>query len=97
MFNNDNERRIEETIQEINHREERFRAYTRTNLLTLPFRQGSYWIWRAFTYVRETWTQQRFLHLHIKGHSRTWKLFADPAWALDDGKAIDKLVKVKIT
>lgn len=96
LFNNNREQRIEATIAEIIRREERLRAFAKTNLLTLPFRQAAYWMWRVYLGVRRAFTSEGFYYLHVKGYNRIWKLDNDPAWALDDGKALDRLVKVKI-
>lgn len=90
------EQKIEALIEEIADREEQLKASAKTNLLTLPFRQASYWMWRGYIGIRRAFTNEGFHHLHVKGHNRVWKLDSDPAWALNDGKALDRLVKVKI-
>lgn len=87
---------MESLIKEMTEREERIKASIKTNLLTLPFRQANYWIWRGFVGVRRAFTNEGFLYLHVKGHNRTWKLGTNPAWAMDDGKVLDRLVKIKI-
>ena len=96
FFQKDREQKIEAEIEEITYREHLLRTFTKTNILTLPFREAAYWIWRGFMGVRRAFTNERFHYLHIKGHNRVWKLDSDPAWALDDGKAVDNLVKVKV-
>ncbi|KAF6240427.1 hypothetical protein HO173_001095 [Letharia columbiana] len=96
MFNDDAEQKLEATIAEITLREERLRAFAKTNLLTLPFRQAGYWMWRGFMGTRRAFTSEGFHYLHVRGNNRVWKLGKDPAWALDDGKALDKLVKIKL-
>ena len=95
-FNSDIEDKVKSIMAERQHREERLHAYAKTNLLTLPFRQAAYWLWRLFTSTKRAFTSEGFNYLHIKGYSRTWKLDREPAWALDDGKALDKLVKIKL-
>lgn len=96
LFDSDSERRIEAAIAEIKLREEKLAAFAKTNLMTLPFRQAGFWIWRSFIGLRRAFTSEGFLYLHLKGNNRVWKMDRDPAWALDDGKALDRLVKVKI-
>ena len=96
LFDDNSERRIEAAIKEITRREERLRVFAKTNLLTLPFRQAGYWIWRSYAAVRRALTSEQFHRIHIKGNNRAWKLDSDPAWALDEGKALDKLVKIRI-
>lgn len=96
IFDNDKERRIEAEIRAIKHHEDRLRAFAKTNILTLPFRIAGYWIWRGFIGVRRAFTSEGFNYLHVKGNNRVWKMDKDPAFARDDGKALDRLVKVKI-
>ena len=96
IFNNNAEQKLEATIAELARREERLRAFAKTNLLTLPFRQAGYWMWRGFMGIRRAFTTYGFHHLHVRGNNRAWKMDKDPAWALDDGKALDKLVKIKL-
>ena len=96
MFNDDAEQRLEATIARIARREERLSAFARTNLHTLPFRQVRYWMWRGFNGIKSAFTNDDFHFLHVRGNSLVWKLAQDPAWALDDGKALDRLVKIKI-
>lgn len=96
LYDENDEKRIEAKIKELTHQEERLEAFAKTDLLTLPFRQGAYWTKRAYMAVKRAFTNERFHHLHIKGYNRVWKLDSDPAWALDGGKALDNLVKIKI-
>lgn len=96
IFNDDAGQNLEATIAGIARREERLYAFARTNLLTLPFRQAGYWMWRGFVSIRMAFTGDNFHYLHIRGKNRVWKMDKDPAWALDDGKALDRLVKIKL-
>ena len=96
VFDNDKGRRIEAEIRAIKQREERLRAFAKTNIFTLPFRITGYWMWRGFIGVRRAFTGEGFNYLHVSGKNRAWKLDKDPAYALDDGKALDRLVKVKL-
>ena len=96
LFQKNREQQVEAAIEKITHQEERLRAFAKTNLLTLPFRQAGYWMWRGFMGIRRAFTNERFHYLHVKGQNRVWKFDSDPAWALDDGRAVDNLVKIKI-
>jgi len=96
IFNNDHEQNIAAAMAAIIRREKQLQAFAKTNLLTLPFRQASYWMWRGFIGVRRAFTSEGFNYLHVKGYNRVWKLDREPAWALEDGKALDKLVKIKL-
>ncbi|KAL2037354.1 hypothetical protein N7G274_009839 [Stereocaulon virgatum] len=96
LFDNDSERRLQAALADLKHRQEQLAAFAKTHLMTLPFRQAGYWIWRGCVGLKRAYTSEGFLYLHLKGNNRVWKMDRDPAWALDDGKALDRLVKVKI-
>ena len=96
VFNDNAEQKLEATIAEMARREERLHAFAKSNFLTLPFRQAGYWMWRGFMGIRSAFTGGRFHNLHIRGNFRVWKMDKDPEWALDDGRALDKLVKIKL-
>ncbi len=83
-------------LADIKRREARANAFDTETILTLPFRQAAFWIGRGFAAIKKAFTNQGFLRLHVKGHNITWKLDKQAAWALDEGQALDKLVKVKI-
>lgn len=61
--------------------------------LTLPFRQAGYWTRRSFEGFQGIMFDQHYLFLKCKGHFGTWKMDRNPAWALEDGRALDSLVK----
>lgn len=96
IFNDDAEQKLEATIAEIARREERLRAFAKTNILTTPFRQAGYWMQRGFIGIRRAFTSEGFHYLHVRGNNRVWKVDKNPAWALDDGRALDRLVKIKL-
>lgn len=78
---------------EVRRRLEEMHKQNRTKLLTMPFRQGGYFIWRAFNGMKTIMSSEQFVYVHIKGRNGVLKLDQNAAWALDEGKAIDKLVK----
>ena len=69
------------------------RGWQKNNLMTLPFREAGYWTWKGLKTVKKTWNQEAFIYMRVKGKNGTWKLDSDPAWALDEGRALDRLVK----
>lgn len=79
--------------RESRHRFERMRELNKTRILTLPFRQLNYLIWKAFRTLRTIFSSEQFLYMRVKGRNSVWKINHNSAWALFDGKAIDKLVK----
>ena len=88
---------IERELAVIKEKERRANAYSKESggILSLPFRQAGFWIGRGFSGIRKAFTNQGLLKLHIRGHNTGWKLEHRAAWALDEGQALDKLVKVK--
>ena len=69
-------------------------------ILTLPFRQISFWIRRGFKKIlpamRRVWNKEGFAYVKIKGRNGTWKLDKDKAWALDNGRTLDRLLNQKL-
>lgn len=76
--------------------EERERDMARKRILSLPFRQASYWTWRGFMVVRNFFWKDEFVYVQVKSKNGTLKLNRNPAWALDDGRALDRLVKHRL-
>ncbi len=67
----------------------------RTRIMTAPFRQMGRAIWKALTYLSRIFTRQGFFKVLIRGKAGHWQLDSQGGWALEDGKALDKLVRVK--
>jgi hypothetical protein len=64
-----------------------------TKILTRPFREAKYWLWRAFRGTRRVFGPDPVIVMRITGKSGYWKMYQAGAWALDDGKIIDRLLK----
>lgn len=77
---------------ESNRRYERMRELNKTRIMTLPFRQMGFLIGKGLRNVSTMFRSDQFILLKIKG-SGVWKINGRAAWALENGKAIDKLVK----
>jgi hypothetical protein len=58
-----------------------------------PFRDANKAFYRFFTAMRLVWTRESFLELAVKG-SR-YKLDVSDGWALDEGRALDRLIRLK--
>ena len=86
-------KRSEAEMTEIRRRQDQMRELDRTRIMTRPFRQASYWSWKGFTSLRKLVASEGFIHLKVKGKNGVWKLDRNAAWLLEDGKAIDRLVK----
>lgn len=67
--------------------------YERTHIMSAGIRHTSRAFYGMFTAVRRAWTREGFLKLEVKG--QLYKLDVHGGWALDGGKAIDRLVVVK--
>jgi hypothetical protein len=77
--------------------EDRKREYERSRILTLPFRQISYWMWRGFMIVKSIIWKDDFIYMQVAGKTGSFKIGKSAAWALDDGRALDRLVKHRLT
>lgn len=58
-----------------------------------PFRDLNRAFYKMFRAMRLVWTRESFLELAVKG-SR-YKLDVGDGWALDEGRALDRLVRLK--
>ena len=80
---------------ESNRRYERMCELNKTRIMTLPFRQMAFLIGKGLRNVSTMFRSDQFILLKIKG-SGVWKINGRAAWALENGKAIDKLVKANL-
>ena len=71
--------------------------YEKSHIMTSPFRHGSRAFSQAFynlfKAIGRTWTREGFLKVGVKG--ATYKLDVTGGWALDGGRALDRLSKIK--
>ncbi|KAE8451990.1 hypothetical protein EG329_002155 [Mollisiaceae sp. DMI_Dod_QoI] len=67
--------------------------YERSHLLTSPFRHMSRGFFSLFKSIGRTWTRDGFLKVEIK--DGMYKLDIKGGWALDGGRALDRLAKIK--
>ncbi|KAK2004843.1 hypothetical protein LX36DRAFT_649381 [Colletotrichum falcatum] len=66
--------------------------YDRDHLMTVPFRHAGKGFRAAWYGVRRAVTREGFLQMEVGGQKL--KLDVASGWALDDGRAIDRLVKI---
>ena len=85
-----------EQLAAIRQQQAKILEIERSKILTAPFRQASYWIWKAFQAFKRVWTRENVIRVQIKGRNGTWKLDKEAAWLLDDGRALDRLVKHRL-
>lgn len=86
-------KRSEAEMAEIRRRQDHMRELDRTRIMTRPFRQARYLSWKGFIGFRKFVGSENFIYLRIKGKNGVWKLDRNAAWLLEDGKAIDRLIK----
>jgi hypothetical protein len=67
--------------------------YEQTHIMSAPFRHMSRAFFSLFKATARTWTREGFAKL--KANGQTYKLDVTGGWALDGGKAIDRLVTLK--
>jgi len=77
--------------------EERRHELERSRILTLPFRQAGYWMWRGFMVFKNIIWKDDFIYMQVVGRNGTFKLDRNAAWALDDGRALDRVVKHRLS
>lgn len=68
--------------------------YERSHIMTAPFRHANKAFYELFKAIARTWSREGFMKMDVKGQK--YKLDVSGGWALDDGKALDRLVKIKL-
>ena len=66
-----------------------------TKIMTRPFREAKYWIWRAFRGFTRVFGPDPVIVVRIKGEKESLKMYKTGGWALDDGNALDRVVMHK--
>jgi hypothetical protein len=67
--------------------------HEKSHLLTSPFRHMSRAFFQLFKMIGRSWHREGFMKVEVKGAS--YKLDITGGWALDGGRALDRLVRVK--
>ena len=67
--------------------------YERNHIMTSPFRHMNKVFFSLFQNTRRAFMKEGFVTVQVK--QRTYKLDITGGWALDNGKALDRLVGVK--
>jgi hypothetical protein len=67
--------------------------YEQTHILSSPFRHMSRLLFSFFRATARVWTREGFAK--VKANGQTYKLDVTGGWALDGGKALDRLVTLK--
>ncbi|KAL8943140.1 MAG: hypothetical protein Q9216_001270 [Gyalolechia sp. 2 TL-2023] len=75
----------------------RLRKLREGNLMTLPIRQLWFQLWRGYQALKRIYTSNPFIYLRAKRYQGSWKLGKGQGWALDEGRALDRILKAKVT
>ncbi|KAL8944750.1 MAG: hypothetical protein Q9211_000466 [Gyalolechia sp. 1 TL-2023] len=76
---------------------EKARRLTQGNLMSLPLRQLWFHLWKGFQALKGAFTNNPFISLRAKGYQGSWKLGKGDGWALDEGRALDRILKTRVT
>jgi hypothetical protein len=69
--------------------------YDKDHFLTQPFRHGGRELRTVWSGIRRASTREGWAYVNLKGARRQYKLDVSGGWALDHGRALDRLVNVK--
>lgn len=69
--------------------------YDRRHILTLPFRQMSKNFFNLFQAVGRAWHRAGFVKFRLPSKKKVLKLDIQGGWALDRGRALDRLITIK--
>ena len=78
---------------EIKRRRDQMNELNRSRIMTAPFRQFSYLTWQMFIGAKSFLSPEGFIHMRVNGKNGVWKIDRSAAWSLENGKALDRLVK----
>jgi hypothetical protein len=67
--------------------------YERSHIMTAPFRHMSVAFYNAFRAMKRTWVREGFMKIGVG--EKMYKLDVSDGWALDGGRALDRLAKRK--
>lgn len=81
---------------EIRRRIHEMHRANQTKIMTRPFREAKYWIWRAFRGFTRVFAPDPVIIIRIKEEKGYLKMYKTGGWALDDGNALDRIVMHKI-
>lgn len=66
------------------------------SIMTLPFRQLRFHLWKGFQGLKGAFTNNPFIYLRAKGYQGSWKLGKGEGWALDEGRALDRILRARV-
>ncbi|KAI4161394.1 MAG: hypothetical protein L6R39_000066 [Caloplaca ligustica] len=85
-------------LLELRHkRAEKARNLREGSLISLPLRQLRFHLGNAWQALKGAFTNSAFIYLRAKGHYASWKVAEEAGWALDEGRALDRIVRSKVT
>ena len=76
---------------------ERTQKLRQGNYFLLPFRQLGFHLSKGIRVLKDAFTKNPFIYLRVKGFNSSWKLDMETGWALENGRAIDRIVKSRVT
>ena len=79
-------------IQEEREKKQRL-EYEQSHIMSAPFRHASMAFFNLFKAIGRTWSREGFVKLNVK--EKTYKLDVSGGWALDGGRALDRLATLK--
>lgn len=90
------EEQVQAEIRELQRWEYRHeQLHKGTSPRTHPFRVFGYYAELWFYGLKKSFVSSKLNLFHIKGHSFPWKIETEMAWALEDGRSLDKLVRIR--
>ncbi|CZT49266.1 uncharacterized protein RSE6_10082 [Rhynchosporium secalis] len=72
---------------------QREKEYELNHIMTLPFRRISQLLFKMFVEIKRVWTREGMMKVIIQ--KQAYKVDISSGWALEGGRALDRLVKIK--
>jgi len=75
------------------HERQKLLEYERSHIMSSPFRHASRALFHMFKAIGRAWSREGFLRVEVNGGQ--YKLDVSGGWALDGGKGLDRLARLK--
>ena len=90
------EEQVKAELKELRRQEYRYLQLNKEiSPRTWPFRVMGYWTSLLFGGFRRAFSSGGLINFHVKGNNFPWRMDTDLAWALEGGRLLDEIVRIK--
>ena len=87
---------VKAELKELQRQEEEYLQLNKEiSPYTWPFRVLGHWTTLVFGGFKRAFTSGGLINLHVRGNNFPWKIDTDSAWALEGGRSLDEIVRIR--